>query len=153
MKYLKNKIRFIMRQINYIAIHCTATLRGREVSVEEVKAWHIKRGFRTIGYHFLIHLDGTVSVGRPISEIGAHVAGFNKDSIGICYVGGLDFNKTKTKTVPSDTRTPEQKDSLITLLTELKKRFPNAKIMGHRDFPSVNKACPCFDAMEEYKGM
>lgn len=128
-----------MRKIDKIIIHCTATPEGREVTVEEVTRWHKARGFRTIGYHYLIGLDGRVHKGRPVSEIGSHCIGQNAHSIGVCYVGGLETDPRK----PKDTRTQAQKDALRRLVADLKHRFPEATIHGHREFAA--KACPCFD--------
>ena len=135
-----------MRKIKQIVIHCTATKEGKDYTVKDVDRWHKERGWKGIGYHFLIRLDGDIEVGRPIEAIGAHVKNFNKESIGIVYVGGLDKNNK-----PKDTRTEAQKDALHGLLTYLKADFPFAKILGHRDFPDVKKDCPCFDAKTEYK--
>ena len=75
--------------------------------------------------------------------------GYNKESIGICYIGGIDKNTLQ----PKDTRTPAQKEALKKLLIELKKMYPQAEILGHRDFPNVAKACPCFNAKIEYKNL
>ena len=135
-----------MRTINKIIIHCTATPEGRTVTVADVTAWHKARGFVTIGYHYLVGLNGEVWDGRPIEQVGAHVTGRNANSIGVCYVGGLD-----SAGKPKDTRTDAQMRSLVKLIAELKKRFPEATIHGHREF--ANKACPCFDARNEYKNI
>jgi N-acetylmuramoyl-L-alanine amidase len=136
-----------MRKINKIIVHCADTPEGRDVCAAEIKRWHTKeRGWNDIGYHYVIDLDGTIEPGRPIEVAGAHCTGNNADSIGICYVGGCD-----AKMQPKDTRTEEQKASLITLLKYLVAKYPGAKIYGHRDFSS--KACPSFDAKEEYKNI
>ena len=149
-----------MRVIKDIVVHCTATKEEKFFDAKDIDRWHRARGFREIGYHYVILLDGTIEVGRSENEIGAHVKGFNRNSIGITYVGGLD-NKGKAK----DTRTLEQKKSLIKLLTDLRKRYPNSKISGHRDFSKdlngngviekfeYMKECPCFNAIEEYKDL
>ena len=79
-----------MREINDIIIHCTATRRGRNHTVDQVRQWHLARGFDDIGYHYLIYTDGTLHLGRPVEQVGAHAYGHNQHSIGICYVGGLD---------------------------------------------------------------
>ena len=133
-----------MRKIEKIIIHCTATPEGRPVTVKEVDAWHRQRGFAKIGYHFLIYLDGSMHTGREIEEIGAHCEGQNSHSIGICYVGGL----AKDGKTAKDTRTEAQKESLVKLIGELKRQFPNVTIHGHREF--ANKACPCFDVKKEF---
>lgn len=133
-----------MREIKEIIIHCSATPEGREVTVEDIDRWHKQRGWQGVGYHYVIYLDGSIHPGRDITKIGAHCSGHNRYSIGICYVGGLDKNMK-----PKDTRTPEQKEAFIYLLKKLRIRYPDAVIYGHRDF--ANKACPCFDARDEYK--
>jgi N-acetylmuramoyl-L-alanine amidase len=138
-----------MRDITHIVIHCTATPEGRPHTVKEVRAWHKARGFRDIGYHWLICLDGTIEPGRAEGTIGAHVEGQNAKSIGVVYVGGIDKDTFK----PKDTRTPQQKAALLELLKELKTRYPKARILGHRDFPSISKACPSFGAEVEYANL
>lgn len=135
-----------MRRIDYIIVHCTATPAGREVTTDELRSWHKERGFSDIGYHYIIHLDGTVDEGRQEDRIGAHCKGHNQKTIGVVYVGGLDkFMK------PADTRTSEQKESLKIILKHLKSRYPDAVICGHRDFAKVD--CPCFNAMKEYENL
>ena len=133
-----------MRQINKIIIHCSATPESRKTSAEEIKSWHLERGFSDIGYHYIVHLDGSISYGRNIDKIGAHSRGQNKMSIGVCYIGGLDECLDA-----KDTRTPQQKESLLILLKTLKKLHSKAVIYGHRDFSE--KACPSFNAFDEYK--
>ena len=131
-----------MRNIKEIIIHCSATEEGKPFTVADIDLWHRKRGWRCIGYHYVVYLDGTIAYGRKPTEIGAHCRGHNADSIGICYIGG------RRKGEYADTRTPQQKEALLRLLSNLKKIYPNAKIYGHRDF--APKACPCFDARREY---
>ena len=136
-----------MRNIDKLIVHCTATPEHKDFNVEDVREWHVKgNGWSDVGYHFLIKLDGTVEDGRPIERSGAHVAGHNKNSIGIAYVGGMDKNMEKW----IDTRTIEQKDALHNLLMDLKYEYPDSIIYGHNDFTD-QKVCPCFDAKEEYK--
>lgn len=132
-----------MRDIKEIIVHCSATPEGRNYTVEEIDHWHKNRGWSGIGYHYVIYLDGSIHKGRDIEKVGAHCTNHNKNSIGVCYIGGCDKDMN-----PKDTRTQEQKDALIEILTRLKKRYPDAKIYGHRDF--ANKACPSFDATTEY---
>jgi N-acetyl-anhydromuramyl-L-alanine amidase AmpD len=133
-----------MREINKIIIHCSATKEGQDISAETIDEWHKARGWKGIGYHYVIGLDGIIEYGRPITETGAHVKNYNKGSIGICYIGGLDSVSKTAK----DTRTPEQIATLLELLRVLKKLHPNATIHGHNEFSA--KACPCFDAYNEY---
>lgn len=128
-----------MREIDKLIIHCTATPEGQEVTTAQVTQWHKARGFRTIGYHYLIGLDGSIHNGRPVAEVGAHCLGHNAHSIGICYVGGLD----KDSLTPKDTRTEAQRRSLRELVRQLQAKYPGATVHGHREFAA--KACPCFD--------
>lgn len=137
------------RQIKYLVVHCSATPEGRNHTAKDIDAWHRQRGFEGIGYNYVIRLDGTVEEGRDVNKIPSHVKGYNKESIGICYIGGIDKNTLQ----PKDTRTPAQKEALKKLLIELKKMYPQAEILGHRDFPNVAKACPCFNAKIEYKNL
>jgi len=135
-----------MRKINKIIVHCTATPEEREVTTEDLYKWHVKeRGWRDIGYHFFIDICGEVHECRPVEQTGAHTKGHNWDSIGVCYAGGLDKD-LKTK----DTRTEEQKESLIDLLCQLKDTYGGI-VYGHRDFST--KDCPSFDAKTEYENI
>ena len=136
-----------MRTINKIIIHCSDTPEGRPNTVADITAWHKQRGFRTIGYHFVVYLDGQIVEGRSLESVGAHCTSHNRDSIGICYIGGRTSDMKEIK----DTRTPEQKKSLVELITALRTQFPDAKVYGHRDFAC--RDCPCFNAKEEYKDL
>ena len=133
-----------MREINKIILHCSATPEGRHVTAETIRQWHLDRGWSDIGYHFVVYLDGTVVSGRPVSRVGAHVKGRNKDSIGVCYIGGVDSTGS-----PKDTRTLEQKETLEKLLEDLLKEYPEATLHGHNEFSS--KACPSFNVRDEYQ--
>ncbi|KFF11226.1 N-acetylmuramoyl-L-alanine amidase [Flavobacterium hydatis] len=134
-----------MRQIKYLAVHCTATSQNTSISSIQ-NYWKNQLGWRMPGYHFIIKPDGEVVSLLPIEQVSNGVQGFNHESINISYVGGID-----EKVVPKDNRTLAQKASLLKLLTELKQKFPKAIIQGHRDFPNVKKACPSFDAKKEYQ--
>ena len=136
-----------MRNIKYIAVHCTATAQTATVSSIQ-NYWKTKLGWKMPGYHFIVMPDGEIVSLLPIEQVSNGVAGFNSVLINIAYLGGVD-----AKNVPQDTRTPQQKASLLKLLKELKQKFPTATIQGHRDFPKVKKACPSFDAKNEYKNV
>ena len=135
------------RKINEIIVHCSATPEGKDYSVDTIRQWHLQRGFSDIGYHYVIYRDGSIHTGRDESIIGAHCTGHNTNSIGVCYIGGCVSNG-KT---PKDTRTEAQKVSLLKLLSELKKKYPEAKVYPHYKFAA--KACPSFNAEEEYKNI
>lgn len=132
------------RYINEIIVHCSATPEGKDFTIADIKKWHLARGFSDIGYHYIIYRDGSINKGRDESKIGAHCTGHNSHSIGVCYIGGV----TKDGKTPKDTRTDKQKASLLSLLRELKRKYPKASIHSHRDYAS--KACPSFDATREY---
>ncbi len=152
------------RVITDIVIHCTATREGQTITVDQIRVSHKRQGWSDIGYHYVIGLKGEIWNGRDVDLVGAHVSGHNAHSIGIAYVGGLEnkpgvpYNKLKAK----DTRTEAQKAALLSLLMDLRKIYPKARISGHRDFsPDKNrdgvisenefiKWCPSFDAKKEY---
>ena len=137
-----------MRKISKCVIHCTATPEGREHNVADIRRWHLKRGFSDIGYHYLIHINGKIEIGRPLHRIGAHTSGENTGSIGIAYTGGMNKDMKKAK----DTRTQAQKDSLVKLLHELIYKYnKDMTIHGHNEF--ANKACPSFNVQEEYANL
>ena len=133
-----------MREINYLVVHCTAT--QPETKIKSIQNyWRKNLGWKSPGYHYIIKPDGEIVPLLSIDKISNGVAGYNSQIINISYIGGIDKSGK-----PKDTRTEEQKSSILKLLKDLKKRFPSAKIQGHRDFPKVAKACPSFDAKKEY---
>ena len=153
-----------MKEIDSIVIHCSATKAGLDIGKKEITQMHLQRGFSTIGYNFVVRLDGTVEVGRSLQIDGAHCnnkgfsgVSYNKHSIGICYVGGLDENDK-----PADTRTPAQKKALEKLIRKLCSEYRIVEVLGHRDTsPDLDndgivepdewtKMCPCFDVRSEY---
>lgn len=132
----------ILRRINEIILHCSATREGKDYTVADIRQWHLARNFADIGYHYVIYRDGSVHTGRPLSQAGAHCSGHNTNSIGVCYIGGY-ASDGKT---PKDTRTPEQKKALRSLINNLSTLFPGATVHAHREY--ANKACPCFDVSQ-----
>ena len=153
MRFRKSK-----RTITDIVVHCTATKSGVDYTVNDIRKWHKNRGFSDIGYHYVVNLHGEILEGRDIDIMGAHVSGHNAHSIGVVYIGGINQYGAC-----ADTRNNAQKAALMSLLMDLRKLYPKAKISGHRDFsPDLNgngtvepsewiKECPCFDAKAEYK--
>lgn len=134
-----------MRPIEEIIIHCTGTVPSDLTTVEAVRRYHVNTlGWKDIGYHYLIYLDGSIHQGRPIDQAGAHCKNHNQRTIGICYVGGLDVNKK-----PKDTRTLRQVAAIRRLVQSLKVCFPTIKkVSGHYMYD--NKPCPCFDVKKEF---
>jgi N-acetyl-anhydromuramyl-L-alanine amidase AmpD len=130
------------RPITQLVVHCAATRPNLDVGVDEIRSWHRQQGWSDIGYHWVVRRDGSVEAGRREELIGAHVSGHNRDTLGICLVGGLDEHGD-----PAPTFTPEQFASLRTLANELLAKYDlsDDAILGHRDFPNVAKACPSFD--------
>ncbi|MCC8038198.1 MAG: N-acetylmuramoyl-L-alanine amidase [Bacteroidales bacterium] len=134
-----------MRTITKIIVHCSATPAGRDVKMETIRCWHVDlNGWKDIGYHYVVELDGTVREGRPEAETGAHCKGQNTCSIGVCYVGGCSVDGKRN----IDTRTDAQKAALLELLRKLRAKYPAATIHGHNEYAA--KDCPCFNAAKEY---
>ncbi len=145
-----------MRDINHIVIHCSASVEGKDYKRDYIYGVHKAKGFSDVGYHYIILLDGTIVKGRSVAKVGAHVKGSNYNSIGVCYIGGLNTDRK-----PKDTRTIPQIHALRACVDMLKIRFPDSDVLGHRDYsPDLNgdgqitsdewmKACPCFDVKTE----
>lgn len=134
-----------MRTIKYIVLHCTAT--PQNTSVESIQNyWKNILHWKSPGYHYIIKPNGEIVNLLSIESISNGVAGYNTPSIHISYIGGVD---AKNKAI--DNRTEAQKQSQIKLLKELKKQFPDADILGHRDFKGVKKDCPSFDVKQWLK--
>lgn len=131
------------KQTNYIVVHCSATRPNQDIDAKEIDRWHRQFGWSRIGYAYVITRSGVLEVGRGADEIGAHVKGYNDQSLGICMVGGIDDEGN-----PENNYTDEQWQALKNVITLLKEGYPDAEVLGHRDFPNVNKACPCFDVRE-----
>ncbi len=119
-----------MRAINRLIIHCSDTPNGRYHTAKDIDQWHKSRGWKGIGYHYVIRTDGHVERGRKIEDIGAHTKGYNSNSIGICLIG-------------RDKYSLEQWSSLFELLLDLKEQYKEATIHGHNEF--ANKGCPNID--------
>lgn len=144
-----------MREIKYIAVHCTAS--SQHVTIKELQQEFRRKGWKNPGYHYVVAADGAITQLLDEEKVSNGVKGFNSVSINVAYIGGID-----TTGKPIDNRTDEQKASLRSLLKLLHKKYPTAVIQGHRDFsPDLNhdgritsneyiKACPCFDAKKEY---
>lgn len=136
-----------MRKIDYIVVHCTAT--GQDATIDAIKRyWREKLKWKSVGYHYIIEASGKETQLQSIAHQTNGVKGHNANSIHVCYVGGVDKQGN-----PIDNRTDEQKKKLITRLSALRVMFPNAVILGHRDFKGVAKACPSFDAKTEYRNI
>ena len=147
-----------MRTIKYIAVHSTAS--HQSMTIEGLKQEFKRKGWINPGYHYVISPDGKITQLLDEDKVSNGVRGFNSVSINVAYIGGIDVNGK-----PTDNRTDEQKVSLRSLLKMLHKKYPTAVIQGHRDFsPDLNKdgkitpnewmkACPCFNAKEEYANL
>ncbi len=146
------------RKITHIFVHCTA---GSQSMTPQglLDFFYKKKKWSRPGYHYVIDAKGDITNIWPESKYSNGVKNHNSNSINIAWIGGVD----KAHPNGIDKRTDDQKRSLRHLLKELRKKYPKAKIMGHRDTsPDKNhngiidpweriKECPCFDAMIEYK--
>ena len=157
-KLIPQRLKKSERKITEIIVHCSATPDGKDYTVDDIRRWHKQRGYSDVGYHYIVYRNGQLVQGRNVNIIGAHASGHNAHSIGICYIGGMNAENTQ----PEDTRTLKQKARLLSLLVDLRKLYPNARIIGHRDLSEDKngdgiidssewmKACPSFDAKSEY---
>jgi len=151
-----------MREIDLIVVHCSATPPSMDIGAAEIRKWHtdpkpVGRGWSDIGYQSVIRRNGVLEHGRDMRRIGAHVHGYNTNSIGICVVGGINESGD-----PENNFEPPQMATLRAYLQTLLEIFPNAQLLGHRDLsPDLNhdgvieenewmKACPSFDVREWY---
>ena len=134
-----------MRKLEKIILHCSATPKGRDVSVEDIRKWHVEgNSWSDIGYHFVIELSGELKIGRPLGRMGAHVRGHNRGSIGVCYVGGMD----RDMTTPMDTMNRAQEGTFRNLVVALRASWGELSLHGHNEFSS--KACPSFDVKDKF---
>lgn len=133
----------VRTETNKVILHCSATPPKMDIGVEEIKKWHLQRGWSDIGYHFVIRLDGTLEQGRNLHMVGAHTQGYNKASVGICYVGGLDEDMK-----PSDTMNEAQRKTFLGILLALRRVYGCLTLHGHNEF--ARKACPSFDVQTKF---
>lgn len=132
-----------MRKINHIVIHCTAT--GLNTKIENIQRyWREQLGWKNPGYHYVVNKFGAIIQLAGEESVTNGVAGYNQNSVHISYIGGID-----EKGNPKDTRTDAQKKAIRAKVADLKRRYPQARVLGHRDFPGVKKACPSFDVATE----
>lgn len=127
-------------KVQELILHCAATPEGKIFTAKDIDRMHKQRGFKKIGYHYVIDLDGTIEKGREETEIGAHATGHNSKSLGICYIGGV----AKDGKTPKDTRTKEQKQSMYELVDKLMKKYNLTLKQVHGHYEFANKACPSF---------
>lgn len=140
------------KETKYIVVHCSDTKASQDIGAAEIKSWHTSpppagRGWSDIGYALVIRRSGAAEAGRDadhdgdtFDDIGAHVAGYNAKAVGVCMVGGKGSDGK-----PQNNFTKEQFATLARVVRQLKQRFPQAEVVGHRDIPGVAKDCPCFD--------
>jgi hypothetical protein len=143
--------------MKYITIHASATECKPSITRDKIKEWHLAKGWRDIGYHVVIEWDGSAKVGRPLTQQGAHVAGHNKDNIGICMIGGVDRSGHSVMNFNYD-----QFQSLKSMISYFQDMYdiPDENVKGHRDWsPDLDgdgeieqnewlKDCPCFNVRE-----
>lgn len=134
-----------MRDIKGIVIHCSATRDGQDIQPATIRSWHLRRGFRDIGYHYTVTLNGRIHAGRPINEVGAHTRGRNMHTIGICYIGGLDADGK-----PANTMNEAQRAAIDRLCRALVAVLNcPLEITGHNEHSA--KACPSFQVDDEFE--
>lgn len=127
--------------IKNIVLHYSATYSDQDLGVADIDKMHKARGWAGVGYHYVIKRDGTVQKGRPDATVGAHVAGHNTGSLGICCIGGTE--RATGPNVGVDNRTEAQKAATVKLVRSLQAQHPGAQVLGHRDLGPTQ--CPGFD--------
>ena len=137
---------------DYLVVHSSATPSTMDIGAKTIRKWHVEdRGWKDIGYHYIVRRSGKVERGRPSGTIGAHVKGFNNKSIGICMIGGAErrtlYNSEKVL-VPKKNFTRNQYRALARLIAALMEKYPEAKLVGHRDIAENATECPSFDVRE-----
>jgi N-acetylmuramoyl-L-alanine amidase len=136
-----------MRQINNIVVHTTAT--PQTATVQSIQNhWRNVLKWRNPGYHLIVLPNGNLVRLAEDTATTNGVGGHNANSLHVSYIGGIDAQGK-----PIDNRTPQQRATLLAVVTYWKRLHPNARVLGHRDFPNVAKACPCFNAIQEYKNV
>ena len=126
----------------YIVIHCSATKPSMDVDAETIRNWHVnERGWRDIGYHKVIKRNGDVEDGRDVRDSGAHAAGYNSKSVGVCMVGGMAEDNSAEANF-----TAQQWTALLDLIKQLKIQYPEADVIGHNEISE--KECPSFDVQK-----
>lgn len=146
-----------MRTIKRIFVHCTGG--SQKATAEDLRAEFRRKGWKNPGYHYVVLADGDTVQLLDESGISNGVKGYNSTSINVAYTGGVEKDRNV------DNRTEAQRISLRKILQELRSRYPQAVILGHRDISSDKngngivdpweriKDCPCFDAIVEYKDL
>lgn len=133
--------------VKFLVVHCAATPADMDIGVAEIDRWHKAKGWKGVGYHYVIRRDGTIEKGRQDDEQGAHEPRVNDRSLGICLVGGLSPDGHSGE----NNFTGLQMTMLRTLLNKLKVGdYRTAEVLGHRDIPGVKKDCPSFDVRKWY---
>ena len=127
---------------DYIVVHCSATKPSMDIGSEKIRDWHVnERGWRDIGYHKVIRRNGEIEDGRDSRDSGAHAAGYNSKSVGVCMVGGMAEDNSAENNF-----TDKQWTTLLDLIKQLKVEYPDAKIIGHNEISE--KECPSFDVQK-----
>ena len=140
---LQGAARYPVREI---ILHCSATRpewmanAPLAAKLAEIRRWHMQdRGWRTIGYHWLIDFDGQRAAGRRETDIGAHVVDHNRGTIGICLIGGHGADADDTF---AEHFTSAQARTVRALIADIRSRTPITKVTGHNTYAA--KACPGF---------
>ena len=132
------------RYVNLIVVHCSATMPSMDIGYKEINQWHLDRGWDGCGYHYIVRRDGVLEWGRDREKQGAHVSGYNSDSLGVCMVGGIDDDGASQNNF-TNAQFTRLKDLFGVLFVD----YSDATVLGHRDLAA--KDCPCFSVREFLK--
>ena len=146
------------RPITHIVIHTSASYSGGRIldpSAKDIDRWHRAKGWRSIGYHYVVRRDGSIEVGRDVRLVGAHVAGFNRTTIGVCFTGHGDYAPFTMAQMRAGAKLVADLIGINGL--EAKFRANPMRVLGHAEvgkfrqalskmigskIPDPNKSCP-----------
>lgn len=135
------------KKTDYIVVHGSGTVPTKKVNKRVLEKKHRQIGFLTIGYHYVIEVDGTIESGRSIDEVGMHLKGFNERSIGICMIGGIS---KQDPNIFEKNFTQKQMKSLASLINVIREFYPMATVVGHNDLDDTT-GCPGFNVYKWFK--
>ncbi len=114
--------------IRYVVIHHVGAGPNRDFTAQEIAEYHVhQKGWPGIGYHYLVHTDGSIDLVGDLPTTRYHCGRLNQQAIGVCLAG--DF----TQALPAN----EQLASAARLAAGLEAQLGRPLIVvGHGDLPA-----------------
>ena len=129
------------RKITSIAIHCSFSPQGRGDDAHTIDDWHKDRWGSGIGYHYVVLEDGTIQKGRWVDYPGAGVKGYNRNTVQICRIGGMGSEGQALEDVTNKQIVALRNLTSLLISDKMYGLLPE-DILGHSEYPNVNKSCP-----------